>query len=81
MSSNEKKVIKGIVKTVVPLTEKQFDKLTEKLMNKYNQKVELKQEIDKDIIGGLFIQIENEFIDATVNSQYEEMKDIMLNKK
>lgn len=81
MISIDKNVLKGIVKTVVPLTQEQYQKLIAKLEDKYNKKIELKQEIDKSIIGGLYIEIENEFIDATINSQYKEMKDLMLNRK
>ena len=81
MISGNKSIYKGIVKTVVPLTDAQVTKLLAKLEAKYNKKIELKHIIDKNIIGGLYIQVENEFIDATVNSQYKEMKELMLNRK
>lgn len=81
MISGSENPVKGLVKTVVPLTEEQYNKLLAKLEAKYERKIELKQEIDKSIVGGLYIQVENEFIDATINSQYQEMKDLMLNRK
>ncbi|WP_297520948.1 F0F1 ATP synthase subunit delta [uncultured Clostridium sp.] len=81
MISGNKNLLVGFVKTVVPLTEEQYSSLVSKLEAKYGKKIELKQEIDKSIVGGLFIQVENEFIDATINSQYQEMKELMLNRK
>ncbi|MGL4740510.1 MAG: F0F1 ATP synthase subunit delta [Sarcina sp.] len=81
MNSNENTSIKGVVKSVVPLTEKQYQNLLTRLENKYNRKIELAREIDKSIIAGLYIQVGDEFIDATVNTQYKEMKEIMLNRK
>ena len=81
MISGNKNPLDGVVKTVVPLTEEQYSNLVTKLEAKYGRKIELKQEIDKSIVGGLYIQVENEFIDATINSQYQEMKDLMLSRK
>ncbi|MGL5821875.1 MAG: F0F1 ATP synthase subunit delta [Sarcina sp.] len=81
MSSNENPSIKGIVKSVVPLTDEQYQNLLTRLERKYNKKIELTREIDKSIIAGLYIQVGDEFIDATVNTQYKEMKEIMLNRK
>ncbi|MGL4655958.1 MAG: F0F1 ATP synthase subunit delta [Sarcina sp.] len=81
MISGNENPVNGLVKTVVPLTGEQYEKLLAKLEAKYERKIELKQEIDKSIVGGLYIQVGNEFIDATVNSQYQEMKDLMLNRK
>ena len=81
MISGNKNPLDGVVKTVVPLTEEQYNNLVTRLEAKYGRKIELKQEIDKSIVGGLYIQVENEFIDATINSQYQEMKDLMLSRK
>ncbi|MGL4763405.1 MAG: F0F1 ATP synthase subunit delta [Sarcina sp.] len=81
MISGNKNPLGGFVKTVVPLKEEQYKNLVAKLEAKYGRKIELKQEIDKSIVGGLYIQVENEFIDATINSQYQEMKDLMLSRK
>lgn len=81
MISGDKQPLKGTVTTVVPLTEGQYSKLLAKLEAKYNKKIELTKQIDKSIIGGIFVEIENEIIDATINSQYNEMKELMLNRK
>lgn len=80
MNTVTNQTVNGIVKTVVPLTEEQLTKLLAKLEAKFNKKILLKQEIDKSIIGGLYIEIDNEIIDATIRSKYQEMKGLMLNR-
>lgn len=75
------KAVNGVVKSVVPLTENQHSRLLEKLESKFGTKIILEQQIDKSIIAGLYITVGNEIIDATIVSQYKEMKDLMLNRK
>ncbi|WP_123052732.1 F0F1 ATP synthase subunit delta [Clostridium sp. JN-1] len=66
------------VKTVVPLLEDEKSNLIDKLQNKYSKKVILQEEIDKNIIGGVYVQVDNEVIDGTIRSKIEEMKKLML---
>lgn len=66
------------VKTVVPLLEDEKSNLINKLQNKYSKKVILQEEIDKNIIGGVYVQVDNEVIDGTIRSKIEEMKKLML---
>lgn len=69
------------VKSVIPLTEEQHNKLTENLQNKYDKKVVLQEEIDKSIIGGLYVRVGNDVIDGTVKSKLDEMKARMLKRE
>jgi F-type H+-transporting ATPase subunit delta len=69
------------VKTVIPLDEDDRKNLIEKLNKKYNKKIILKEEIDKSIIGGVFVMVGNEVIDGTIKLKLEEMKKIMLNRE
>lgn len=69
------------VKSVIPLTEEQRNKLTENLQNKYDKKVVLQEEIDKSIIGGLYVRVGNDVIDGTVKSKLDEMKARMLKRE
>lgn len=73
-----KNTIKGIVKTTIPLTNEEFDKLVLELEKKYNKHVILDQIIDKSILGGIYVRINNDVIDGTVKSKLEELKDLML---
>lgn len=74
----ELNTIKGTVKTKIPLTTKEYDDLVEKLEKKYNKTVLLETKIDEDIIGGIYININNQIIDGTINKQYEELRNKLL---
>jgi len=69
------------VKTVIPLDEDDRKNLIEKLNKKYNKKIILKEEIDKSIIGGVFVMVGDEVIDGTIKLRLEEMRKIMLNRE
>lgn len=69
------------VKTVVKLQEEEKHDLEEKLKSKYNKKVLLREEIDEDIIGGVYICVGNEIIDGTIKAKIDEMKYRILNRK
>ncbi|AYD39201.1 F0F1 ATP synthase subunit delta [Clostridium fermenticellae] len=66
------------VKTVVPLLEDERNLLKDKLQRKYSKKIILREEIDEGIIGGVYVQVDNEVIDGTVKSKIQEMKKLML---
>lgn len=69
------------VKSVIPLTEEQCGKLIENLQNRYDKKVVLQEEIDKSIIGGLYVRVGNDVIDGTLKSKLDEMKALMLKRE
>ncbi|WP_032121310.1 F0F1 ATP synthase subunit delta [Clostridium amazonitimonense] len=66
------------VKTVIPLNHEERKILIDKLSNKYNKKIMLEEEIDKGIIGGVYVRVGDDVIDGTVRSKLEEMKEIVL---
>ena len=69
------------VKSVIPLTTYQVSKLTKNLEKKFNKKIILKQEIDKSILGGIYLMVGDEVIDGTVKYQLEQIKTQVLNKE
>ena len=66
------------VKTVIPLQESEKKNLKQKLEKKFNKKVLIEDEIDPNIIGGVYIDVNNGVIDGTIRSKLSEMKKIML---
>ena len=74
----KKNTYKGIVKTTEPLSEEQFNRLLSKLENKYNKKIILKQIIDPNILGGIYVRVNNEVMDGTVKLRLEQLKSLML---
>lgn len=78
---NELNTIEGVVKSVIPLTDEEYKRLLDKLEKKYNKHIILERQIDKSLIGGLYVRVENEVIDGSIKSKYEDMRLLMLNKK
>lgn len=71
----------AVVKTAVPLLESEVEELKAKLSDKYNKNIIMNTEIDKSILGGVYVRIGNDIIDGTVKSKLDEMKNLMLKKK
>ncbi|MBS1259180.1 MAG: ATP synthase subunit delta [Candidatus Scalindua arabica] len=74
--------IKGVVsvkvQTVFPLTESRLDKLKGNLEKMTKKTVELETEINKEIIGGMIIRIENKIIDGSVVNHLKNLKKNLL---
>lgn len=68
----------AVVKTVVPLNVDERDALIKNLGLKYNKKIILNEEIDKDIIGGVYVRVGNDVIDGTIKSKFEEIRKLTL---
>jgi len=73
-------IIKVISKTVIPLTEHEKYALIEKLETKYKKKVLLEEQIDKSLIGGVYIRVGDEVIDGTIKAKFDEIKKRVINK-
>ncbi len=71
-------VISVKVQTVFPLTESRLDKLKENLEKLTKKKVELETEVNKEIIGGMVIRIENKIIDGSVVNHLKNLKKNLL---
>lgn len=71
-------MLRAHIKTVIPLEEEDRKNLKEKLEKKYNKEIILKEEIDKSIIGGVYVRVGDDVIDGTIKSKLNEMKRIML---
>lgn len=69
------------VKTVVPLDEVEKQQLVDKLQKKYGKTVLLNEEIDKSIIGGVYLRIGNDIIDGTIKSKFEEIRTLTLKRE
>lgn len=69
------------IKTVISLQDEEKKALIEKLEKKYSKKVLLEEEIDSSILGGVYVEVNNEVIDGTVKSKINEMKKLMLRRE
>lgn len=73
-------IFEAIVKTVIPLNEEEKASLVSKLENKYNKTILLKEEIDKSLIGGVYVRVGNDVIDGTIKAEFDEIKKKVLNR-
>lgn len=76
-----KNTVVAKVKTVVSLQDDEKKNLVEKLEGKFNKTILLEEELDSSILGGVYVQVNNEVIDGTVKSKIEEMKKLMLKRE
>lgn len=69
------------VKTAVPLNEDERQKLASKLEKKYDRNIIIKDEIDKNVIGGVYVRVGDDVIDGTIRAKLLEMKKLMLKRE
>jgi len=70
-------IIEVTAVTSVLMDDNVKNKLRITLENKLNKKVQLKNVVDKDIIGGVLLNIGNKVIDGTVKGQLQEIEKAM----
>lgn len=71
----------ALVKTVVPLLEQEKQELVEKLGKKYNKTIILQEELEPELIGGVYIRVGNDVIDGSVKNKLMEMNKLMLKEE
>jgi F-type H+-transporting ATPase subunit delta len=69
------------VKTVIPLLKEEKEELIKKLGNKYNKKIILQEEIDKSIIGGVYVRVGDDVLDGTLSTRLKDIKKMMLKRE
>ncbi|MBC5625650.1 F0F1 ATP synthase subunit delta [Clostridium sp. NSJ-49] len=70
--------LKGVVKTTIPLLDEQYKLLINNLENKYNKKIILERIIDPNIIGSIYVKVEDEVIDGTIKFKMDKLRELML---
>jgi F-type H+-transporting ATPase subunit delta len=75
---SETRKYKGITEvgltTAIPVNEKIKAQIKELVTTVFNTKVDLKESVDKEIIGGFVLKIEDNFIDASVRNKLRKIK-------
>jgi F-type H+-transporting ATPase subunit delta len=77
----KRNTIRGIVKTAVPLLDKELEQLKNIFEKKYDKTILFDTKIDRSLLGGVYVKVGNDIIDGTVKSKIEEMKELMLKKE
>lgn len=73
--------LKAVVVTAIPMTDIQKETLKKKLEEKYDKNIIMTTQVDKSILGGVFVRVGNDVIDGTLKSKLDEMKEIMLKQE
>jgi len=68
-------ILRGVVYTVVPMTDKQLQALNERLNAMTGKTVILTQQVDASLIGGFVVQIKDMVIDNSIRHQLEKLKE------
>ena len=76
-----KNTVKGLIKTAIPLLPEELDKLQNLFETKYNKKIIFETQVDKEVLGGVYIRVGNDVIDGTIKSKIDEIKELILKKK
>jgi F-type H+-transporting ATPase subunit delta len=71
-------VIPVKIQTAIALNEERLGKLKKNLEKLTKKKVEIETEINKDIIGGMIIRIENKIIDGSITNHLKNLKKSLL---
>jgi len=71
-------VVSVKVQTAIQLTEERLLKLQKSLEKLTKKKVEIETVVNKDIIGGMIIRIENTIIDGSITNQLKNLKKSLL---
>lgn len=75
---SETRKFKGITEvtltTAVAVDEKTKSHISEFITNAFKTKVDLKESVNKEIIGGFILKIEDNFIDASVRNKLRKIK-------
>lgn len=75
---SEHGILKGEVRTALPLDEFQRRRLEEAFSRKYGKKVVLEERLDPEAIGGVAVILEGKILDGTLRNKLEHLKQILL---
>ena len=75
MILNDQNITIAEVETAFPLTDNQRKMLQENLEGKHNKKIEIEEVVNKDLLAGIKINVDNEVIDYSIKFKLSTMKE------
>ena len=78
VSNSHDDIVEGLIYSVDKLSEKQIDELTLALEKKLSKKVYLRPKIDKDLIGGFKIVINDSVYDYSIKYKVDNLRNNLL---
>lgn len=67
-------ILRVVAVTAVEMEDNSKEKLVDILHNKFNKEIRLTNEVDKSILGGVLLKLDNKFIDSTILGQLKSME-------
>jgi len=67
-----------MIKSAKELTQDEISKITEELSNNFNSKIKLDYSYDKNLIGGLIVQVGSTMIDTSIKSKLQQIENRMI---
>lgn len=69
-----KNILEAIVISAIPLEEETLNRIKQKLEDIYQKTLELSSKVDKEIIAGIVVKIEDKVIDGSIKNRLDKMK-------
>jgi F-type H+-transporting ATPase subunit delta len=73
--------IGAVLKTSYPLETAEIQSIKDALERRFNNKLHMYIELDADLLGGIYVKIENTIIDGSVRRRLEDLKDKLITVK
>ena len=77
LKAQQQQVVDVVVTSAYPLDEAQEKTLSDKLSHKLNQNVQMHTEVDKSLLGGVFIRAGDLVIDGSVRGKLAKLAEVM----
>lgn len=74
-----KNILDVTVISATPLDDKTRETIIAKVKSSFNGTIELIEKVDKNLIGGFIVRIDDQQIDASIASQLSNLKNVLLN--
>ena len=76
--SEKRGELKAEIRSAKELSQKEIDKITEELSSNFKSKIKLNYNHDKDLIGGLVVQVGSTMIDTSIRNKIQQIENKMI---
>ena len=76
--SEKRGELKAEIRSAKELSQEEIDKITEELSSNFKSKIKLNYNHDKDLIGGLVVQVGSTMIDSSIRNKLQQIENKMI---
>ena len=81
MLLNEENITVAEIETAYELDSKQKNKLSNMLETQFKKQIKIKEEINKNLLAGIKIKVNNQVIDYSVKSKIDSMREKLTTRR